>query len=149
MVTMVPLLIGKNVELSITALSPNSAGVFTEGTTLPMTGKAERASLRFRKVSDQVTAMDASIPHNLALGNEWELGLVGIKRTGGTNPNPLEGTSFSADYAKVIILTVLRRYTFWGMIQELDWPIDRGINRETFSLIPIDIGAPNPLVDLL
>lgn len=140
--------IGKNITFSLTPLTINATtGVITVGTSLPLTGKAKRASERLQRETERIEALDATIANNVYIKDTWTLELASIKLSAGTNPNPLRDTFAAGAYAQIVVTTTTKTYTYQGVLGTMTMDVGGpGEVNDVITLIPIDIGAANPLI---
>jgi len=139
-----PVLLGKHVSFSIAPVTIAADGAITVGTSAAMTGKADSAQLDFQALSEDIRPLDANGTNWVPIVKDWTLTLSGIKRTGGTDPNPIETIAMSSDYAQVTVTTPTKIWTFQGTVQNYGWPIAEGRNVDTISIQRFETGSDNP-----
>lgn len=137
-------LIGRDVAISIIPATVAAAtGLVTYGTSSAMTGQVDDASVEWRATTEEISGTDGLIDNWEKLRNGWELQLTGIKLR---NADALQDLAMGFDHAQVIIVTPYKTFSFVGVIENYGFRHGRGKHTSPFTLKPIDIGTPNPVV---
>jgi hypothetical protein len=132
-------------------------------------GHLAEADLMMRFEEENIRAADAVHANWTDIALDWELGLLGVRQIGqskdlGINDawvNPL--TEIMFEYlqnawgnptkkqrrVQCIFTSFDRRFTFTGKISGHTWRYRRAENNDNLVLKCVDIGGPNPLIEVV
>lgn len=130
--------IGTDVSIEVVPFTVGAGGVPTYAASQTLTGKAERANERNRRLLDETSGLGHGMENYTPYKTSWDLQLDGIRYS---DDNPIENVAATYAFAKVIITGPTSIRTYWGAIEEWANPTEKGKSVETLTLKPVYRGA--------
>ena len=143
-----PYEIGKNVTFAVIPCTIGSDGTITPGTSAAFTGRANRAHVHRRRISDEVHAIDSGIENNIPILTSFQVTISEVRRYSPVSSaaNVGEEAYNGNSFAEIVITTAVHTYTYFGLLSEFDIPIEAGGIIQELTLIPADNGSTNPTI---
>lgn len=134
-------IIGRDVAVTITPQTIDTAGVLTDGTPASFVGKCDRLEMSNSPEKQDISAMDALYQNNVLLKDNFSLTVVEIQKRAGAD---LPAMMTRYEYFKIVAVVGAKTLTFFGTRGSGNAQWETGKSPSSLTFDQIDIGTSNP-----